>query len=401
MDVYVARQPIFLQNMEIAAYELLFRDSMENFMPQNIDGDRATSSVLSGMFMNIGFDSVSGGKKVFINFTENLLLKKIPTIFPADRTVVEILEDIDPSESVINACIELKKEGYKIALDDFVFGEAMEPFVAIADIIKVDFMESSLETIACEVKKLPGHIQLLAEKVETWEEVRAGIDLGFIYFQGYFFSKPEVIKGREISASAAALVELVAETNKSEPDLKKIVSAVSKDVSISYKLLSLINSSYFKRLVEINSIRQALNFLGLDEFRRFIAVLLMSSLSENSISELAVISCVRARFCELLMKKTGKENHGAFTVGLFSMIDAMLGMTSSKVMEILPLSSEIKHAIVDEKGVLAEILSIVVAFEKGEWAQSEKVALKLNINVSEIPGLYKDAVEWAEIIRPV
>lgn len=400
MDIFVARQPIFSQNMEIAAYELLFRDSMENFMGQEVDGDVATASVLARSFMNIGFDSVSGGKKVFVNFTKNLLVNQIPTIFPTDRTTVEILEDIEPTKEVLDACLDLKTLGYDIALDDFIFDKTMQPLVEITDIIKVDFMELTLDAIAVEVKKLPGNIKLLAEKVETWEEFRAAIDMGFVLFQGYFFSKPEVIKRKEIPASVGVLIGLVSETNKREPDLDNIVSIVSKDVSISYKLLSLINSSYFKRLVEINSIKQALSYLGLNEFRRFISVLLMADLAKDSFSELAVVSCVRARFCELLTEKNGINSQGAFTLGLFSMIDAMLGESIEKVMDILPLSAEIKEALVEKKGVLAQVLSLTVSFEKGEWKEVEVIAERINITIEEIPHIYKDAVEWAEIVRP-
>ncbi len=400
MDIFVARQPIFLKNKSVAAYELLFRDSMENFMPANQDGDRATSSILSRSFMNLGFDAVSGGKKVFINFTENLLIKQIPTLFPPERAIIEILEDVRPTPAVLEACRELKRKGYSLALDDFIFDMEMAPFFDIVDIIKIDFMGVPLETIKLKISSIPRSIKLLAEKVETWEEFRAGIDMGFVLFQGYFFSKPEIIKGKELSASTTSLIQIVSEINKNDPDLDKIVSIVSKEVMISYKLLSLINSAYFKRLVEITSIRQALNYLGQVEFRRFISVILMSNLAQDSTMELAVLSCLRARFCELIAEQAGKRSQEAFTLGLFSLIDAMLGKTVEDVMNLLPLSSDIKNALISNEGPLSEILSIAIEFEKGNFNKVEKLALELQISYEEIPGIYKDSVAWADILSP-
>lgn len=399
MDIFVARQPIFLKNRTVAAYELLFRDSMDNFMPDGLDGDKATSSVLSRSFMSMGFDSVSGGKKVFINFTENLLIKQIPSLFPPEKTIIEILENIRPTDEIMDACRLLKRKGYTLALDDFVFDKEMEPFFELADIVKIDFMGVPLDTIRLKISGIPDRIKLLAEKVETWDEFKAGIDMGFHYFQGYFFSKPEVIKGKELSSSTAALIRIVSETNKLEPNLDKIESIVSTDVMISYKLLSLINSAYFKRLVEIRSIRQALTYLGQIEFRRFISVLLMANLAESTTAELAVVSCLRARFCELVAGSKGHAAQEAFTIGLFSLIDAMLAKPMESVMEMLPLSAEIKNTLIQKEGPLYQILSLAVEFEKGAFDQVESLARDINFDCEAVPGIYREAIEWADIVR--
>ncbi|MCP3927349.1 MAG: HDOD domain-containing protein [Desulfobacterales bacterium] len=399
MDIFVARQPIFDRDKKVAAYELLFRDSMENYMSQDVDGDKATSSVLSRSFMNFGLDSIASGKMVFINFTKNLLINQIPTIFPAKQTVVEILEDIEPTDDVINACLELKKANYIIALDDFIFDPNMQRFVDLADIIKVDFMDAPKETIEREVVKLPKNIKLLAEKVETWEEYKFGLDLGFEYFQGYFFSKPEIIKGKDFSAMDISLVELIAEVNKEEPNYDKVIAAISKDVSISYKLLSLMNSALFKRVVEVKSIRETLNYLGQNEFKRFISVISMSNLSKASNFDISILSCIRARFCELLAEKCGMNTQEAFAMGLFSMIDAVLGKSIEELMKMLPLSEDIKSALVDRKGELYKILFIVQEFEKGEFWKAEKIVKHLKMNFDEIPEVYKEALAWADIIK--
>ena len=400
MDIFVARQPIFDRNKEVAAYELLFRESMENYMSKDVDGDQATTSVLSRSFMNLGLESVSSGKKVFINFTENLLLKQIPSIFPADKTVVEILEDVKPSKDIIDAVLKLKELNYEIALDDFIFEDGMEGLVELADIIKVDFMDVTLDKIREEVVKLPPNIKLLAEKVETWEEYRAGLDMGFVYFQGYFFSKPEIIKGKEFPVLDFSLIELIAETSKEEPDYDKMVSIIAKDVSISYKLLTLMNSALFKRVVEIKSIHETLNFLGQDEFKRFLSVIMMSNISKNATFELSVVSCTRARFCELIAQKAGMKSNEAFATGLFSMIDAILGQPVKKVMEALPLSETIKAALTSAKGDLFKILASAICFERGEFDKAEKLVKMLGVDFKEIPSIYKEAVAWADIIRP-
>lgn len=400
MDIYVARQPIFDKKRKVSAYELLFRHSMENYMPK-VDGDQATSSVLSSSFLNLGLESLSGGRNVFINFTKNLILDLIPLMFPPKDTVIEILETIEPTEEVLEACRTLKKKGYRLALDDYVFDSAHNAFLEIADMVKVDFMAIPLDDIRKNVSGLGKNTRLVAEKIETWDEFRAAIDMGFSLFQGYFFCKPEVVKGREVPATSMAILGIMKEVNNRDLDFGKVTEKISRDVSISYKLLRYINSAYFRRVNEITSIKSALVYLGQDELRRFMSVILMSNLAASSTPELAIASCVRARFCECLGDSGRQAGHRQelFTLGLFSLIDAILDQPMEKIMENLPLSDAIREALINKRGILADYLNLVICFEKGDWKRLDSQARVIGVDGVLLPQLYKEAVAWADALR--
>jgi len=214
MDVFVARQPIFKKDKKILGYELLFRDGPSSFFSGE-DGNIATSHVLSSSFISIGIESIAGNNPAFINFTRDLLLKQAPQMFPKENLAVEILEDTIPEEDVINACRELHQKGYTIALDDFFYKTGMKPLIELADIIKFDFRASPIEKIREDIKRFSRYnIKFLAEKVETNDEFQTALDMGCEYFQGYFFSKPETIKGKDISSAQMNLLGIMAEANR-------------------------------------------------------------------------------------------------------------------------------------------------------------------------------------------
>ncbi|MBN1227266.1 MAG: HDOD domain-containing protein, partial [Deltaproteobacteria bacterium] len=269
MDVYVARQPIFKKNKRVYAYELLFRDSLTNTFP-DIDGDSATSKVLFDSFLSIGIEKITGRKKAFINFTEDMLLEKAPLIFSKDKIVVEILEDVRPELEVVNACRDITRDGYMLAMDDFNYRPELEPLISISNLIKIDFRSTPYEEIQEDIKRLSRYdAHLLAEKIETYEEFSKALEMGFTYFQGYFFCKPEIIKGKDISASELNILNIMVEANKEEIDFQILEGLIGRDVAISYKLLRYINSAYFKRVRKISSIRQAITLLGERRIRRF------------------------------------------------------------------------------------------------------------------------------------
>jgi len=216
MDVYVARQPIFNKRKRIYGYELLFRDGMVNAFP-DVDGGAATSRVLSTSFLSNGIERITGRKKAFVNFTEKMITEKIPAMFPKKTIMVEILEDIEPNAAVVTACREMAKQGYNLVLDDFIYKPEMKPLLALVRIVKFDFRASSIEEIEAAIKELAAYrIKLLAEKIETHEEFQQAKDMGFDYFQGYFFSKPEILKSRDISPSKITLLNIMSEANREE-----------------------------------------------------------------------------------------------------------------------------------------------------------------------------------------
>lgn len=397
MDAYVARQPILDRKKKLYAYELLFRHGLSNFMPE-IEGDIATSKLLSSSFFTIGMDRITGGKRAFINFTQNLLEKQLPMLFPKETTVVEILEDVRPAESVIQSCRQMAKNGYVLALDDFVFHPSMGALIDLANIIKIDFRLTPMDQIKECVTMLPTkHIRLLAEKVETNEEFKMACDMGFDLFQGYFFCKPEIIKGKEIASSQWRMVQIISEVNKPDFAFEKIEQMVTQDVSLSYKLLRYINSAYFQRPRNIDTIKQALIYLGQDEIRRFISLIALSKTAAGKPSELIKDSCIKAKFCELLGAASScRENPGdLFTLGLFSNIDAILDQPMDIIMSNLPLSKKIKKALVENAGELAPFIALARRYQKGHWSHVRKLATETCIVEEQIPAIYLESCEWS------
>ena len=398
MDVYVARQPIFDRKKNIAAYELLFRDSMSNAFP-DIDGDVATSKLLARSFFNIGIEQLTGGKKAFINFTEELLIKQVPTMFPPEDVVVEILEDVSPGKEVEQACRQIAKKGYVLALDDFIFRDDLRELVALADIIKVDFMLMPIDEIREMLTNLAEYdVEFLAEKIETYDEYQRSREMGFKYFQGYFFSKPEVLKSKDIAPSNISLLQLVAELSREDCSLEKLEEMITVDISVSYKLLRYINSAYFRRVQEITSIRQALVLLGENGIRQFVMLVTAAELAGEKPNELIRASIIRAKFCELLGQAHGKGANPSelFLIGLFSMIDAMLDSSMDEIVGKLPFSETVKIALVDKTGAPADYLNLVMAYETGSWDACREFCRKIAVAEDILPGCYADAVGWAD-----
>jgi EAL and modified HD-GYP domain-containing signal transduction protein len=400
MEVYVARQPIFGKDKEIYGYELLFRDSMSNFFP-DIDGDTASSKILSNSFLTIGIEQLTGKKVAFINFTQDLLLKQIPLLFPRDRLVVEILEDVEPNEEVINACRDISEKGYELALDDFFYRSNSVPLIALAHVVKIDFRATPLEEVKDYVNKLSTYnVNLLAEKVETYKEFEQATELGFEYFQGYFFSKPEIISGKGISTPAMNLLEIVAEANKEDFEFSRLEQVIQRDVTIAYKLLRYINSAFFRRVCEISSIKQAIVLLGWKGLRSFLSLITMADLAENKPGELIRTSIMRSKFCELIGGLNGSHANQPelFTLGLFSLIDAILDDTMENLMEKLPLSSRIKDPLLHGRGELVDYLKMAVSYEKGDWEGVRKYSEILHLDEAKLPGCFLEAIAWADAL---
>ena len=403
MDAYVARQPIFDKRKKIYAYELLFRDGTANYVP-DIDGDLATTTLLSNSFFAIGMDNMTDGKKSFINFTQNLLENKVPLLLPKQSTVIEILEDVKPESSVIEACREISQKGYSIALDDFEYSRSLLPLISFADIIKFDFPMTSREKIQLYVDKLTDKKRTyLAEKVETYEDFKAGLDMGFELFQGYFFCKPEIIHGKQIPGSHLNLMQIIVEINKESFEIKDLEKLISRDMAISYKLLRYINSAFFTKANKISSIHQALVYMGEEEIRRFVSLVAMSNLAKGKPNELIRTSCIRGKFCETLADiiPIQADSSELFTLGMFSLIDAIIDQSMETVMRKLPLSEGIVNALVKQSGELVDILNLAIHYEKGEWDAVSKSASNLGIEEDKLPELYMEACQWSNTVSKI
>lgn len=398
MNVYLARQPIFTKSLKIHAYELLFRESMANLFP-DIDGDHATSRVLSSTFFTSGLGQITGGKPAFVNFTPHLLLRRIPLLFPPLTTTVEILETVEPTPEIVTSIKELSEKGYPIALDDFVYHPRFEPLIGMANIIKIDFQTGTPDEIQdCVRRVTPRGIKLLAEKVETVAEFQTALTWGFTLFQGYFFSKPLVMTQKDIPSLKMNLIQIMSEANNDDFQVQKMKKLIERDVGISYKLLRYLNSPYFGRRNEISSIKQAIVMLGEKGLRQFISVIVLAELSADKPDELIKSSIIRAKVCEsLALLGTRKlDASELFTLGLFSLIDAILDARMEDIMQKLPLAGEIKSALLGKAGLLFDYLRLAECYEKGDWDLALQLAARYGIPEETLPVSYREAIGWAD-----
>jgi EAL and modified HD-GYP domain-containing signal transduction protein len=399
MNFYAARQPILDKNKNLFAYELLFRDSVENVFP-DIDGDEATSKMIEASQFNMGISGFTGSKPAFINFTLDTLSKGYPEMIAPDEVVVEILETVKPGKKLLAICKKLHQEGYTIALDDYEHQKVWLHFYPFIKIIKIDIQQSTTENIndVCSAVKNFPHIKLLAEKVETHDEYNRMFELGFDYFQGYFFAKPEMIKTKSLSPSQIAMAELLYETSKTDLDLNNITKVFERDVSLSYKLLRYANSAIFKRRNEISTIKQALVILGSGELKRFIGLMFAVTANPNKPSELINLAMTRAKFCELVAHNSNLQLDIsiAFLTGLLSMIDAILDEEMATVLEKLPLSQEIKDPLLTEKGLMAAIIKLIELIEQAHWDKTNIVIEKLQLDKDKVVEYYNQSLAWAD-----
>ncbi|HDZ24195.1 MAG TPA: HDOD domain-containing protein, partial [Desulfobacteraceae bacterium] len=281
-----------------------------------------------------------------------------------------------------------------------IYKPEMKPLLALARIVKFDFRVSSIKEIEESIKDLAAYqAKLLAEKIETHEEFQQALDMGFDYFQGYFFSKPEIIKSRDIPPSKITLLNIMSEANREDFRMMDLENFVSRDLSVNYKLMRYINSAYFGMVKRVSSVKQTIVLLGIKEIRRFLSLIAMAQLVSGKPDELIRASLIRARFCENLGKGAiGKDDSELFTLGLFSFIDAILDNEMGNIMEKLPLSENIKNALTGDGGELADYLTLVSYYENGDWGKVASLAAKTGIDGEKVPEFYMDAVAWADSV---
>jgi len=390
-EIFVGRQAIFDLKLNTYAYELLFRDGNSN--AANItDGNKATSQVINNAFLDIGLEQIVQHHFAFINLTREFLLGEIPFPLPPGKVVLEVLEDITVDDELVASLEDFKNKGYIIALDDFIIKDDNKVLIPFADIVKIDLMALSQRELIEHVKALkPYKVKLLAEKVETEQEFELCKQLGFDYYQGYHFSKPNIVAGKQLPPNRLALLEMISTLQDSECSFDELETIISKDVAISYKLLRIINSSFYGLSKPVSSIQTALVVLGLQALRNWITVIGLSQIDDKP-KELISNSLIRAKMCELLATDLVCEKGSAFTTGLFSMLDVLMDQPLKELLNKLPLAGDISGALISHHGDLGKILAMVVAYEKSDWEELEKIA---TVPVHTLRIAYIDSLEWS------
>lgn len=395
-NVFVGRQPIYDKKLKVYAYELLFRAGMDNNTSSSMpDGDSATMQTIINTYVEIGLEKLVRDKLAAINLTESFFLEPDKIPFPKNQVILEILEDIPVTEELINAVQELVNKGYIIALDDYIYNPKHAPLIKLAKIIKIDLTAQSKQDLVRHFNELKKYdAELLAEKIETFQEFEFCRKLGFDYFQGYFLSKPQIIQGTSLPANRLTVLNLLSVVNNPDSDTDDLAEAINTDVATSYRLLKLINSAAFGLQRKIDSIEQGILLLGRKQLASWASMLAMSSLDDRP-SEILLTSMIRAKMCELIAEKMGEPQiESFFTVGMFSALDLLLQRPLPELLNPLPLSSEIVAALLEREGILGKILSVVLAFEISDWD---------NVCIADIPAeditiINIEAVTWAGAI---
>lgn len=394
VDVFVGRQPIFTTDMELFAYELLFRSNQENNTAVILGGDSASANVMLSAFGDIGLCEVVGDKKAFINFTEGLLSPEYESFFPRKQIVIEVLEDIKVTPALLHTLRVLKDKGFTIALDDYVFNPELEPLEEFADIIKVDILDVGARALIEHTAKLRAKgIRLLAEKVETQNQFEYCKKLGFELFQGYFFAKPKVIQGKRLPANKLAILDLLANVYDPDVDMRKLSESISKDVVLSQKLLRFASQSAGGRF-EIASIHDAVMRFGLERLKSWSSMLALSGIDDKPL-ELFVTSLTRARFCELVGSKLGQHSRDTyFTVGLFSSLDALMDSGMETLLANMTLAQPVERALLNYEGQLGRVLSIVKSLEQGQT----DFELPGELSATDLSMMYLQAMQFSESV---
>ncbi len=401
MEILIGRQAILDRKNRTFGYELLYRETaLNNTSKTDLDGNTATSRVIVNAFLNLGIDKLAKKGRVFINFTRDLIIDRVWEMLPKEKVVIEVLEDVIAEEEILKSLSDAKKQGYKIALDDFVFLGHLEELVKLADIIKVDFLELKKEEIVKQVEKYKKFdLTLLAEKVETEQDHKFALELGFKLFQGYYFTKPVIEQKRELAPYQANILKALKVVNDPASELEDLIDIVSSDLYLNTKLLSMINSPYFGIKTTVKTAKKAISLLGHKKTREWLNILLVSKLGEDKPQELAVISTVRARFAKLLSKPLELDEDNAYYLGLYSLIDTMLNADINEILKEMEfLDSEVKDALLGKKNPYRELLDFIINFENGDFNRAEEFIKKHKLDKENINTLYIDAIQFADSI---
>jgi len=395
VDNFIARQPIFSTKQDVVGYEVLFRSGPENYCS---DTRVDASAVVVDNLLLFGIDRVTSGRLAFINCSRDFLLREYLTILPPDRVVGEILETVSADNETLEACRRLKRAGYRLAIDDYVDSPTLAPFLEIADYVKIDFVAtnpSEQERLAHQL--LRRNLQLVAEKVETQEDIHRGLALGYQYFQGYFFCRPQMAEGRAIPANKLNYLRVLQIANRPDIDIEELAAAIKQEASLIYRLLRYLNSPVFAFRSNVASIPHAITLLGGDGIRRWISLVSLAAMSEDKPRELVMVPLVRARFCELIAASTNlrAKSGELFLMGLLSAIDAILDTPMSAVLEGIPVPVEIKEALLGQPGNFRDIYEIVSNYETGTWEPLLQALGRARVKEESIPELFLNSLDWA------
>ncbi|WP_414149629.1 EAL and HDOD domain-containing protein [Enterobacter sp. BNK-18] len=400
---FIARQPIFNLDMNTVAYELLFRDGMTNRFP-DVSAEYATSRMISDQFLSVPSQRIAGEHTSFINFPSRMIIDRSAEALDKNNVVIEILEDADPGEALLQAVREMYEHGYCFALDDFTLAPEWDVFLPYISIIKFDVQNYTLAQIQnylSERKSLTGNIKYLAEKIETKEEFKQYSDAGFSLFQGYFFCRPEVIKYKRLSQNQLAIFRLQMEVGRNKPDFRIIEALIKSDLTLSYKIMRYMKHTAFKHMGACNfsklTLSEVLRYLGENQLRRFVAVVVLASAANDTVTELYPMSMMRGKFCELIAEKLNEPMlaENAFMCGLFSLLDTLLELPMAELMTQIAVPQSVSNALCHQEGQLADMVRLCHYYEQQQWDEASRISHALGLAEEDIVEAMRKATIWA------
>lgn len=399
-NIYLGRQPILDREQSIVGYELLFRSA--DTLHANI-GNLANvdSFVISNVLSNFGIQEVLGKHKGFINVTGALLMSDLLEILPKEQTVIEILETVEISDSLLRRCRELKEQGFTLALDDNRYHPDYEPLYDIVDIVKIDVLQVPADSLKEMVAILGNRgLTLLAEKVETIEQYHFCRDLGFDLFQGYYFARPAVLNKRKVDVSGVALLKLL-ELICRDAEISEIEEAFKHNPNLTYNLLRLVNSVVIGMKEKIRTLRHALVVLGMQQLKRWIQLALFASDKTGAVGNpLLESAATRGRLMEILVKEWGPEpqdhdcSESAFMIGVLSLVDVLLGTPMEKILAQLNLAEEVRLALLERKGALGSLLLLTEKLENLDFAEVSLLLNQYHCSREILITAQLEAIDW-------
>jgi len=392
--VRLARQPIVDRDLQTVGYELLYRAQDADQVARISNSNQATASVVINALTEIGLETLVGNNQAFINIPMKLMFSDVLMGLSSRQIVLEILETVECNEATATAMTTLKEHGFRIALDDFPTSDMEQPCVTSAHYIKLDVLTEGADKVAETVARAHAvGLKVVAEKVEEWDDFELLKSAGVDYFQGHFFARPEMILRPSIRANKANLLSLLILLQDEDVTLDAVTNKVNTDLALSYRLLRLVNSAAIGMRRKVDSVQDAVHMLGLNTIRSMVYLSALTGV-DGKAPALVKTALVRARFSELLAKKTGLANpFSAFLVGLFSTLDGFYNQPIKQIVSELPLADNIAAALSERQGILGEILEYVVFYERGQWLDGDETTDRLN---EVAPELYVAAIHWAE-----
>lgn len=401
--VQVARKPILSADMDhsLVGYELIFSDTGGLFSAfADADEQKAASEVVSHSVLTLGVDAVVGDALAFMRFPKAQLVDATPMLLPPGQSVIEVGRDTwatGDQEAIAKVLTQYIDAGYRIALSDFFWTTNSEPLLALADYVTLDLALKDHAQITSLLEVVRQYrARTIATGVDTATERDRVVAAGVDYVQGFFFSAPNIVEGRELPGFKLAYLQLLRKAYEPQVDFAELAKIIKTDVGLSFKLLRYVNSAHFGLRGRIESLEKALVMLGTDNVRRWVSVATVSGLSAPGPVELAILCATRGRFCESLGVKLGMATpHECFSVGMFSLLDVMLGKSLDDALADVAMADEVMGALRGEDGALADLLRVVVAYERGRWDDVTRLAQQRGWPEPELIGHYIDAIEWA------